>query len=511
MHTLSRLRSEPRRGSGIARAPRPLRIVPLAALVLLAAVSSCRTAPAKRIGGMPAAPESPSEPWRAPEGVVPPEPPRPPVPTLPADLAPHARALALGDVVDVALRNNPRTQLSWAQARAGAAQYGAVAASYLPTVEGTINSAASNTTVGQTLGGVGTRRSVSPQLSLNYLLFDFGGRSGTVAAARNAAVALDLTHNATLQDVALQVQSAYFNFQGQRGLVSALRLNLATADSNLVSAQQRNRAGVATITDVLQAETLRAQAELDLETAEGNLQTARGDLAVGMGLPANARFDLAPANDSIAVGLAAADVDTLINRALEHRPDLAATRVQIQQAQAQVRVARSAELPAVTVGSTASLPRSSQANASGYTYGLTLGISVPIFNLARPYNVQAAEAQVEAFSARAELLRTQVAQQVYTSYFQLQTATQRVRTTDVLLNAATRNEAAARARYRAGVGTILDLITAQSSLASARAQQALSRWTWANALAQLSHDVGVLAPRGETTIPLTVGAPRIPR
>jgi outer membrane protein len=503
VHTLPQLQAMARRGSGSHRTPRPLRFLPLVVMALALSASACMTAPAKRIAGAPAAPPSPSEPWRAPRGVVPPEPISTTPPTLPPDIAPRGTSLTLGDIVDVALRNNPQTQLSWSQARAGAAQYGAAAASYLPTVDASINTAASTTTVGQTLGGLGTRRSITPQVTLSYLLFDFGGRSGTVAAARDAAVALDLNHNATLQDVALQVQSAYFNYQSQRGLVSALRLNLATADSNLVSAQGRFRAGVATVTDVLQAETQRAQAELDLETAEGNAQTARGNLAVGMGLPANARFDLAPVSDSIPAALAAANVDSLINRALENRPDLAAARVQIQQAQAEVRVSRSAELPALSLGSTASFPRSSQPNATGTTYGVTLGLSIPIFNLARPYNVQAAEAQVGAFEARAGLLRTQVAQQVYSGYYQLQTATQRVRTSDVLLSAATRSEAAARARYRAGVGTILELLTAQSSLASARAQQVQSRWTWSNALAQLAHDVGVLGPRGETPIPLT--------
>lgn len=489
--------------------PRPLSFPPprralsaIAALVALA-TTACLTAPAKRIDGVPGAPPAPNEPWRAPRGAVPPEPVSAAVPTLPADIAPRGGALALGDVVDVALRNNPQTRLSWAQARAGAAQYGAASASYLPTVDGTVNAAFFETTVGQTLVGVGTRRSVTPQVNLSYLLFDFGGRSGTVAAARNAAIALDLTHNATLQNVALQVEAAYFSLQAQRGLASALQLNLATADSNLVSAQQRYRAGVATITDVLQAETVRAQAELELESAQGDAQVAHGSLAVAMGLPANARFELAPAPDSIDVALAASSVDTLINRALENRPDLAATRAQVLQAQAQVRVARAAELPALTLGSSASLPRSSQPNASGRTVGVTVGVSIPLFNLARPYNVQAAQAQVDAFEARAGLLRTQVAQQVYTSYYQLQTATRRVRTTDVLLAAATRNESAARARYRAGVGTILELVTAQSALASARAQHSQSRWTWATALSQLAHDVGVLGPRGETPIPLT--------
>jgi outer membrane protein TolC len=417
----------------------------------------------------------------------------------------------LGDVVDIALRNNPQTQLSWAQARAGAATYGAAASAYLPTVDASSNVAYSQTTVGQTLGGTGRRSSVTPAVTLSYLLFDFGGRSGSVAAARAAAVALDLTHNATLQNVALDVQAAYFTLQAQRGLVAAAQLTLAEADTNLNSARQRNRAGVATIADVLQAEVVQAQATLDLETAQGNYQTARGALAVAMGLPANARYGLATTNDTIPVALAAADVDTLINRALENRPDLAAARVQILQSQAEVRVARSAEFPSVNLGSTLSHPISSSPNASGTTFSLNLGIAIPIFNLARPYNVMAAQAQVDAFNARANLLRTQVAQEVFTSYYALQTATQRARTTDVLLTSATSNEAAARARYRAGVGTILDLVTATAALGSARAQQAQARWVWAIALAQLSHDVGVIGPRGESLIPLAADSTRIRR
>ena len=105
--------------------------------------------------------------------------------------------------------------------------------------------------------------------------------------------------------------------------------------------------------------------------------------------------------------------------------------------------------------------------------------------------------------ASTNLLRTQVSNQVVTSYVALHTAAARVRTADVLLASAQQSEDVARGRYRAGVGTILDLLTAQSALASARAQQAQTRWTWATALAQLAHDVGVLGVHGEAPIPLT--------
>ena len=480
-------------------------------LALVVAASSCMHAPPVRIAGEPAAPATRSQPWHAPRGVVPPEPAVSALPpTLPAELVARGASLSLADAVDLALRNNPQTQLSWAQARAAAASYGAAASAWIPAVDASANAALSSTTVGSSNGGAGRRETITPQLTLSYLLFDFGGRAGTAAAARDAAIALDLTHNSTLQNVALQVETAWFNLQALRGLVDASRQNLAEADTNLASARQRNIAGVATIADVLQAETLQAQAQLDLETAEGNLENGRGALAVAMGLPANTRYEIPLASDSLAVGMTALSVDTLVNRALELRPDLAAARTLILQSQAQARVARSAELPSITLGSNTSRPVSNQSNFTGLNYGLTLGISIPLFNLARPYNVQAAQAQVDASAARAALLRTQVTQQVFTAYNSLQTATQRAATTQVLIRSATASEAAARARYRAGVGTILDLITAQNALASARAQAAQARWTWATALAQLSHDVGVLGPRGEMPVPLAPPAPGRP-
>ncbi|NUS47434.1 MAG: TolC family protein, partial [Gemmatimonadaceae bacterium] len=122
-----------------------LHVAPL--LVSMAMLSACSRAPLPRIGGAPAAPVSPSEPWRAPRGVVPAEPPVPDaIGDLPPDVAPRRDALVLPDIVDLALRNNPQTQLSWAQARAGAATYGAASAAYLPTVDASVNAVYSQTT-----------------------------------------------------------------------------------------------------------------------------------------------------------------------------------------------------------------------------------------------------------------------------------------------------------------------------------------------------------------------------
>jgi len=96
--------------------------------------------------------------------------------------------------------------------------------------------------------------------------------------------------------------------------------------------------------------------------------------------------------------------------------------------------------------------------------------------------------------------------QVFVSYYALQTAEQRVATADDLLASAQQSVQVAAGRYREGVGSIIDLLTAQTALANARAQQVQSRWQWYTALAQLARDAGVLGVRGETPFPLTEGS-----
>jgi outer membrane protein TolC len=53
----------------------------------------------------------------------------------------------------------------------------------------------------------------------------------------------------------------------------------------------------------------------------------------------------------------------------------------------------------------------------------------------------------------------------------------------------------AAGRYKAGVGSIIDLLTAQSALADARAQEVQARSLWFLAMAQLAHATGALVPK----------------
>ena len=458
-----------------------------------------------RVNGVPAAPPAPNVPWKAPAGAIKPEPLTTAATALavPPDLVQRIQQLALADVVDLALRNNPATRASWAQARASADILGSVRGQYYPTINGAAT-LARTLSPGTLTRAAGERTEYGPSVTLNYLLLDFGGRSGSVERARQSLFAASLSHNATLQNTVLQAEAAYFTYMATAALLGAERSAIAEAQANLTAAQRRFKVGLATIADELQAKTALSQEQLNLETTEGNLHAARGGLAAALGLPANLPFDLAPLPAAIPVGTISQSVDSVINAALRNRPDLAAARAQAAAAAAQVRVARSAELPSVTLGSNAARTFSNPPVFAGPGYGVTLGLSIPIFNgFSHQYDVAAARAQAEAVSSIADQTRQQVVTQVFVSYYALQTAERRVATADDLLASALQSVQVAAGRYREGVGSIIDLLTAQTALASARAQQVQSRWQWYTSLAQLARDTGVLGVRGDTPFTFT--------
>jgi outer membrane protein TolC len=223
-----------------------------------------------------------------------------------------------------------------------------------------------------------------------------------------------------------------------------------------------------------------------------------------MGLDANAPFEVAPDTGAAPLLAVAASVDSLIAHAVRARPDVAAARALAREGEQQVRVARAATRPGLALGAVAGRSYSNNDALAGHTYALNFGVSVPLFDgLSRQYAVVAASEDAAAATARAERLRLEAVAQVFTSYHALRTATRRVSTSAELLVSAVQSEQVARGRYAEGVGSILDLLTAQTALADARAQSVLARWQWYASLAQLARDSGVLGPHGETRLPLT--------
>ncbi len=448
-------------------------------ILLAVPLAACATARDPGTSGAPAAV------WTAPASAVP--------PPIPKPQATDLGALSMPRAIDLALQSNPATRAAWLLARAAQAVIGSRRSAYYPEIDlnATYTRSRQATQGGRTIFDSTT---YGPSLALTWLLFDFGGRAAQVDEARQALIAADFTHNQLIQNVILQTEQAYYGFLNAKALVDAQSATLRERKASLDAAEERHRAGVATISDVLQARTALSQTQLTYESLEQNLRVFEGALATAMGLPVTTKFDIGTLPADVPTQEVTTAVDALIAQAEAQRPDFAASRALVAQAEARVRGVRSQGLPAV--GLTGNFSRTTfggvtSATALPYSFGLAMRF--PIFTGWRTqYDLRAAKIEADLAREEARSFQQQVDLQVWTSYYGLSTATQRVRTSRDLLSSALQAADVATNRYRSGVGNILDVLTAEASLENARAEEVQARADWFVAVAQLAHDTGSL-------------------
>lgn len=404
-------------------------------------------------------------------------------------LAPtNKAALALADVVDQALCNNPQTRLAWANARAQAAQVGVAESAYLPALSLAAGRSRNTSDPGTRV----TYNQTNVSLSADYLLYDFGGRAATLENAREVMAALAATQDATLQSVFLAAVQAYYQWHAAEAAVVAARESERASTESLKAAEARYRIGTGTPADSLQARTAASQATLTRIQAEGNAKTALGILANVMGLDAQEAPALEPPANELPDAAFERNLGDLIATAKQVRPDLIAAEAQVRAAKAGIDAARASGMPSISLTAASTY---NDLSTVGVTRGSSLGVtvSVPLFSgFYTTYRVRGAEAQLEARTAQREQVSKQVSLDVWRSYFALTTSIESVRASADLLASAEASEKVATGRYKAGVGAILDLLNAQSALANARQQNIQAIYTWRIAKAALAQSIGQL-------------------
>ena len=119
-----------------------------------------------------------------------------------------------------------------------------------------------------------------------------------------------------------------------------------------------------------------------------------------------------------------------------------------------------------------------------------------------------ARENADAARARADATGQRVALDVWNAWQALRTAGRRVSTARDLLESAAASADVAAGRYREGVGTIIDLLTAQTALESARAEDVRARTDWLVGAAQLARATGRLdVPAPDVPAPEGTKAP----
>ncbi len=400
----------------------------------------------------------------------------------------------LAELIDIGLQNNPSTKKTWAEARAVAAQYGQSLSNFYPE----INFASQYTRVKSTFvvfppKVVSYTTTAGPDVTLSYTLFDFGQRSAAAIAAREALYHADWSHNQEIQTTIQTVMNDYYAYAYELKALKAKEADQANASASLDAANQRFALGLAALGDVAQARTQFLQSKINLTTQKQQVENAFALLAVDLGLPANVSFKVQPMPEQVDPNPLLESVDMLVAAAQAQRQDFLAAQADLRSKEASIVQAKRAVYPVLSTSLDFGKYWFQFGETEDYHWSAALNINFPLFHGFYYKNgVKQAEANYE--QAKAALMQTElgIIQQVTTSHMQVQTAASNLRDSGEYLKAAELEFDIALSTYKAGTGTILDVLKAQSSLVDARAKKAGSERDWFTALASLSAATGSL-------------------
>jgi outer membrane protein len=400
----------------------------------------------------------------------------------PADIDSN-HAYSLVELIDIAQSHNPATRVAWEQARQAAINVGIARAAYLPALTASAVAGWEHVVVPfpSNLAPQGfitfNAQEALPQLTVDYLLLDFGGRAAAVEAAGQLSIAGNVAFTAAHQQLIFNVARAYFTLDGADAALRAARQGLADAKVVQQSAEALFGRGLDTIVDVQLARRGTAQAQYDLAQADAGQHDAMYTLLAAMDLPPITKLRVAVASERPLPPRTARTVDDMLSEALRRRPDLLAGVAQLRATDAEIAAARSALLPKISLSTNVqgNFGRLNVDNSAYFPVAKPQGAALlklewPLYEGGLLQNkLSIAQSKREEASAALKERTDQALREVALAYDQVDTGLQQYDAATALQNASEAAFHSASDSYAHGVGTLTDATSAQTGLATARA------------------------------------------
>ncbi len=401
----------------------------------------------------------------------------------------------LNDLVVGAVANNPNIRLAIARVDEARAALRETNAAFFPEVDYSgVGARSRSGAAGGSVGGTTTSSATGRVFYGNFFRLDAGisyeldlwGKLRRASEASRAAL-LSTTYARDVTTLALTstTAQAYFTLRSLDAQIAVTEGTLKAVGESLDIAQKRLKAGYSSALDYAQAESLRAQTQVNLR----ELRRLRSVQEHQLGnLTSNLSLRIAPGSiDSLPVP--ASPPPGLPSTLLERRPDVQRDEQTLVQANAEIGVAKAALFP--TFGLTGayggqSFELSDLLKAPFRFWNIGLGITGPIFAggkyIARLDEAKArGSQQIAAYQTTVEGAFREVADAL-TNVAESNTAESEVM---VQVEAARRTLRLSRLRYDAGYSAYLDVLdaTRTANLAElTRVQNRASRLNYSVAL-----------------------------
>jgi outer membrane protein len=401
--------------------------------------------------------------------------------------------LTLAQAQQLAIQNNPQF---------GAAKYNAAAAyqvapqyrsAYAPSLQGSLTGVGADNGSRLAAGGLNNPvvyNRLGTGLSVGQMITDFGRTSNLVAMAKLQASAQDQVTETTRAQILLNTSRAYFAVLRAQAVMKVANQTVEARQlvSDQVTALAQSK--LKSTLDVSFANVNLADARLLVVQAQNDLKAAEADLAAAMGLPNESGFVLEeepmppPLPDRIS---------DLMSEAIQNRPELKNLRLQQSAAERFTKAEHALFFPSVGVIGSAGFAPARYDTIAGRYGAVGMNISVPIFN-GGLFRARQTEAEMKAKAAAENVndLQNRISRDVRVAYLNATTAYDRMALTQQLLQQAQLALDLAQTRYDLGLGSIVELSTAQLNVTSARIADASAHYEYQSERILVDYQIGLL-------------------
>jgi outer membrane protein TolC len=354
----------------------------------------------------------------------------------------------------------------------------------------------------------------NPQLNTNYrvqfsqpLLQGFGvqlNRRNIVIAKNNREIA-DISFRQQIISTVSQIQQIYWDLVNAYEDLRVKQRSLALAQQLLSDTQKQVQIGTLAPIEIVRAQSAVATANQDLIVSQTNLQLQqlfmKNAVTKNLNDQTLAAADVIPTDTmSMPSQEPVQPIQDLINDALQHRPELASSRVDLVNRDINKRAFRNALLPAVNAFAfygASDLAGAQNPNlatpitafpTTGFTdafggmfnnnypdYGVGVQLQIPIRNRSAQADQVRSELEFRQAEARLQQLQNQIRIQVRNAAFTVQQNRSRVDAAQAAVTLSEQSLDAEQKKYLLGASTNYNVLQAQRDLAQAESNLVAAR------------------------------------
>lgn len=377
------------------------------------------------------------------------------------------QSLSLNEALELARENNGTVRSAFLNYEAAKASARGAYAAFLPTIEGSIGQVETQLdTFTGPFRGVDRGTTRDALVDVNWKLFESGTRDLNYRQALLNRDASEFTSLQTLRSTLFSVHQAFYESLRAQELVRVQQQTLDRAQKLYDETEFRSRPDIGDLPrkDLKQAEADLLNAKVSLLTAKNRLQTADANLKAILGLNFTSKPQ-AEAPQEAAPPELTFSLEEAVARGLENRADLRADRIRVKN---QVLAVNAAKLDGGLQWSVDARYQRSFAEDPFGRASIGLTASYPLYDGRRSReNIRVEQLSLEAQEATLTQNEREVTAEIESAYNEYSQNVLRLQAARSAVEAARENYEAAQQSFNLGASDLIEVITAQVTLATA--------------------------------------------